>query len=79
MTPRNQERIFPKESVPGFGYELTQLSDFATRRRYEEGRVVLTIKEAADVLKTSAEIVHQKVIFPLAIHTGLCPLKRDPF
>jgi hypothetical protein len=32
MTPRNQERIFPKDSAPGFGYELTQLSDFATRR-----------------------------------------------
>jgi HEPN domain-containing protein len=47
----------PKDSAPGFGYELTQLSDFATRRRYEEGRVVLSIEEASDVLKTSAEIV----------------------
>ena len=47
----------PLQSEPAFGYELTQLSEFATRRRYEEGRMVLTLEEAVDVLKTSADLV----------------------
>jgi HEPN domain-containing protein len=47
----------PAQSSPRFGYELTQLSEFATHRRYEEGRMSLTLVEAEDVLKTNEEII----------------------
>lgn len=48
---------FPQEMDLPFGYELDQLSQFATIRRYEEGKVELTTQEQDAVLKVSLEIL----------------------
>ena len=40
-----------------FSYELTRLNEFAGVRRYEEGRVILTIEEADDVLEIGRVVV----------------------
>lgn len=40
----------PEDVQPVFGYELGRLNEFASTRRYEEGRFSLTREEAEDVL-----------------------------
>jgi HEPN domain-containing protein len=40
----------PEASNPQFGYEISRLNDFATTRRYEEGRLILDVEEAEDTL-----------------------------
>lgn len=47
----------PQEAQPPFGYELGQLNEFASSRRYEEGRLVLTKEEAQDVLVTTRAVL----------------------
>ena len=48
---------FPKETDLPFGYELDQLSQFATTRRYEEAHVILSLEEQIAVLKVSSDIL----------------------
>jgi HEPN domain-containing protein len=48
---------FPESCDLPFGYELDQLSQFASIRRYEEGKVKLTKEEQTAVLQTSSEIL----------------------
>jgi hypothetical protein len=47
----------PEGAEATFGYELTRLSEFATHRRYEEGRMLLTPEEAEDVLLMAEQIL----------------------
>jgi HEPN domain-containing protein len=48
---------FPDDMDIPFGYELDELSQFATVRRYEEGRMEISEEEKNAVLKTSKEIL----------------------
>ena len=48
----------PADTMPVFGYELTQLTEFATVRRYEEGAFVVSAEEAFDVIKTAENIMN---------------------
>ena len=47
----------PEDTNPTFDYRLVQLTPFATIRRYEEGRVVLDLDEAKDVLALAERVV----------------------
>lgn len=47
----------PEGAEATFGYEPTRLSEFATHRRYEEGRMLLTLEEVEDVLLMAEQIL----------------------
>ena len=47
----------PDDTHPTFDYGLTRLTQFATTRRYEEGRIVLTIEEARDTVAMAALVL----------------------
>jgi HEPN domain-containing protein len=49
-------KISTYHEIP-FGYELSQMDSFATVRRYEEGRVLLSLAEASAVVQTAADCV----------------------
>jgi HEPN domain-containing protein len=48
----------PAESNPQFGYEIDSLSEFAGVRRYEFGKVDLTLEEAEEVLQLNVLILN---------------------
>ncbi len=47
----------PANSNPIVGYEISKLSEFASVRRYEEGFLILTAEEAADVVHLAQKIL----------------------
>ena len=48
---------FPNEGLPPGGYALNDLTPFATIRRYEEGKVVLTREEVTQALFLVAQVL----------------------
>lgn len=47
----------PDTLDPEFGYELSGLDEYATIRRYEEGRLVLTSAELHDIAELSGSVL----------------------
>ncbi|MFW5843662.1 MAG: HEPN domain-containing protein [Spirochaetota bacterium] len=47
----------PDSMDPDFGYELSGLDEYATIRRYEEGRLVLSSEELEDIAAISAGVL----------------------
>ena len=47
----------PDTLDPDFGYELSGLDEYATIRRYEEGRMVLSSEELHDIAELSARVL----------------------
>ena len=47
----------PEKTKPFFDHTIAHLSQFATSRRYEEGRLTLDIEEAEDAVKMAEAIL----------------------
>lgn len=50
--------LIPEKYTPPFGYDLTELNQFATSRRYEEGSYTLSEQEVTIAVQ-AAETIHK--------------------
>ncbi|MBI1861961.1 MAG: HEPN domain-containing protein [Deltaproteobacteria bacterium] len=49
--------LFPANDLPPGGFGLNDLTPFATIRRYEEGKAIVTLEEAAQALTLATQVL----------------------